>query len=101
MSANVRKSRNGAFGVVEKSKEVDIFCWQEIPLDRDGKTFRMEGYVMIGGVGGIGGGGDGIIDGKGVVGMMVHEKWEGKFGVVKRSKKVLGMPRLRYISTDL
>ena len=87
----MRKSRNAAFGVVEKSEEVDVFCWQKIPLNRDGRTFRIDGYVMVGGVGGIGGGRDGEIEKKGVVGIMVHDKWKGLMGVIEREKRSIGI----------
>ena len=76
---------------MEKSEEVDVYCWQELPMDKKGKTFRLEGYVMICGVGGIGGGRDEELDGKGVVGMSVHDKWKGLMGVIEREKRRIGI----------
>lgn len=87
----MRKSRNAVYGVVEKSKEVDALCWQETALDRDGRMFRMDGYVMIGEMGGIGGGRGGEIERKGVVGMMIHDKWKGLMGVIEREKRSIGI----------
>lgn len=91
VSAKVRKSKNVAYVVVEKSREADVFDWQEIPVDREGMTFTMEGYVMIGGVAEIGGERDAGINRKSVIEIMVHDRWKGLMRVIGRKGRRIGI----------
>lgn len=96
VSVNVKGSHRRVDGVRsrQKSKGVDIFCLQEIPMGRDGEWYGVEGYVIIGGIGGIGGGYDRRRGKEAVVGMLVNKKWEKKMVVVERKVDKIGV-RLR------
>lgn len=78
----------------DRSEGVDVYCLQEIPIGVDGSWYGVEGYVVIGGVGGIGGGYDGRRERGAVVGMMVKKKWEKKMVVLERKREKIGV-RLR------
>ena len=87
----MRKYRLAVHGVVEKIEGVDVFCWQEIPLDGEGRWFTIEGYTIIGGVGGIGGGGNGMVERRGVVGIMIGDRWKDRFRVLERERRKIGV----------
>jgi len=86
VSANVRMSRDGMLAVGGMEEGVDVFCWQEVPIIDEEKMYRLEGYDSIEGVGGYLEKGEGA-----AVCMMVHEKCRGRWKVIKRSRKKIGV----------
>lgn len=93
VSVNVRGSHRGIDGVMsrEESKGVDVFSLQEIPIGRDGEWYGVDGYIMNGGIGGIGGGYDRRRGKEAVVGMLVNKKCEKKMVVVERKVDKIGV----------
>jgi len=86
VSANVRMSRNGMFKVGEMGEGVDVYCWQEVPIIEKEKMYRLDGYENRDGVGGY------LEEGEGAaVCMMIHEKYRGRWKVIKRSRKKIGV----------
>ena len=76
-------------GMVElgsREEEVDVFCLQEVAVDKKDDMYGMEGYEGICGVGGY------IKRGAGsVVGMLVSEVWKGKYEVIGGSQEKIGI----------
>jgi len=69
-----------------REEEVDIFCLQEVAVNKEDGMYGMEGYECICGVGGY------VERGAGsVVGMLISEMWKGKYEVIGRSQVRIGI----------
>ena len=83
---NVRGSYDGMVELGSREEEVDIFCLQEVAVGIGEKFYTLEGYEVIGGVGGY------VVKEKGsVVSMLVREKWKGKYVVLERCQWKIGI----------
>ena len=51
-SLNLRGSHNGMKEIGSRKKEVDIYGFQEVHVGVEEKFYGLEGYEVIGGVGG-------------------------------------------------
>ena len=85
-SLNLRGRYDGMVELGSREEEVDIFCLQEVAVNKEDGMYRMEGYKSICGVGGY------VERGVGsVVGMLVSEVWKGKYEVIGRSQVRIGI----------
>lgn len=68
-----------------REEEVDKFCLQEVAVGIGERFYSLEGYEVIGGVGGY------VVKEKGsVVSMLVRKRWSGKFVVLERCQWKIG-----------
>ena len=82
----MRGSYDGMVELGSREEEVDIFCLQEVAVGVGEKFYTLEGYEVIGGVGGY------VVKEKGsVVSMLVREKWSGKYVVLERCQWKIGI----------
>ena len=85
-SLNVRGSYDGMVELGRREEEVDIYCLQEVAVGVGEKFYTLDGYEVIGGVGGY------VVKEKGsVVSMLVREKWKGKYVVLERCQWKIGI----------
>ena len=85
-SLNLRGSYNGMAEIGSREEEVDIFCFQEVAVGEGDKFYGLEGYEIIGGVGGY------IRKREGsVVSMLVRKKWRGRYRVLGRCQWKIGI----------
>ena len=69
-----------------REEGVDFYLFQEAPVLEGERTVSMEGYESVDGMGGYLKGGEGA-----VVSTKVHERWEGKWEVIKRERTRIGL----------
>ena len=82
----MRGSYDGMVELGSREEEVDIFCLQEVAVGIGEKFYTLDGYEVIGGVGGY------VVKEKGsVVSMLVREKWSGKYVVLERCQWKIGI----------
>ena len=82
----MRGSYDGMVELGSREEEVDIFCLQKVAVGIGEKIYTLDGYKVIGGVGGY------VVKEKGsVVSMLVMEKWNGKYVVLERCQWKIGI----------
>ena len=82
----MRGSYDAMAEVGSREEEVDIYGFQEVAVGEGDKFYGLEGYEVIGGVGGF------VVKEKGsVVSMLVREKWKGKYVVLERCQWKIGI----------
>ena len=85
-SLNLRGSYRGMEELGSREEEVDVFCLQEVAVGEGEKFYSLEGYEVIGGVGGF------IKRESGsVVSMLVRKRWKGKYVVIERCQWKIGI----------
>lgn len=85
-SLNVRGSYRVMVELGDREDDIDIYCLQEVAVGVGEKFYIMDGYEVIGGVGGF------IEKEEGsVVGVLAHERWKGKYVVMERSQWRIGI----------
>lgn len=78
-SMNYRGSYDGMVELGSREEEVDIFCLQEVAVGVGEKFYVLDGYEVIGGVGGF------IRKEKGlVVSMLIRDRWRGRYELLGR-----------------
>ena len=85
-SLNLRGSYRGMEELGSREEEVDVFCLQEVAVGEGDKFYSLEGYEVIGGVGGF------IKKESGsVVSMLVRKRWKGRYVVIERCQWRIGI----------
>jgi len=83
---NLRGSHNGMIELGSRGGGVDIYCLQEMAVGEGEKFYSLDGYEMIGGIGGF------VKREKGsVVSMLIRECWKGKYIVLERCQWKIGI----------
>ena len=83
---NLRGSHNGMIELGSREGEVNIYCLQEVAVGEGEKFYSLDGYEVIGGIGGF------VKREKGsVVSMLVRECWKEKYIVLERCQWKIGI----------
>jgi len=85
-SLNLRGRYDGMVELGSREEEVDVFCLQEVAVNKEDGMYGIEGYEGICGVGGYVERGEGS-----VVGMLISEVWKRKYEVIGRSQVRIGI----------
>jgi len=83
---NLRGSHDGMIELGSREEEVDIYCLQEVAVEEKEKFYSLDGYEVIGGVGGFV-----KREKESVVSMLVRECWRGKYVVLERCQWKIGI----------
>lgn len=82
----MRGSHTAMEEIGSREGEVDIYCFQEVGMGEGDKFYSLDGYEIIGGVGGF------IKKDKGsVVSMVISKRWKGRHKVLDRRQWKIGV----------